>query len=229
MPVVIEKEAKTVSEAIINACDALGVTREGVDVEVLEEGSKGVLGIGSKNARVRITVKRTDVSEKGLRAKKSFESILVFFISTYSLSLRETPQEIKLDVKSSDDIGPLIGKRGETLKAMEFIVGKIAGRFSENGREKRISIDIDCYKKRREETISKMVKDVAKKVRMSGRPITLDPMPASERKVAYIALKSEDEVRVETRTEGEEKRIIIIPLKHAGRRNRDSSQKERTD
>ncbi len=216
MPVVIEKEGKTVSEAIISGCEALGVSRDEVDIEVLDEGSKGVLGIGGKNARVKITVKRTDVSEKGLRAKKSIESILGFFVSTYSVNLRETSEVIKLDIKSGDDTGLLIGRKGETLKAMEFIVGKIAGRFSENGREKRISIDIEGYKKRREENIAKMVKELAKKVRTSGKPITLDSMPASERKIAYIALKNEDGIRIETRGEGEEKRITINPLKRGG-------------
>lgn len=216
MPVVIEKEGKTVSEAIISGCEALGVSREEVDVEVLDEGSKGVLGIGGKSARVKITVKRTEVSEKGLRAKKSLESILGFFVSTYSVHLGETSEVIKLDIKSGDETGLLIGRRGETLKAMEFIVGKIAGRFSENGGEKRISIDVEGYKKRREENIAKMVKEVAKKVRSSGRPITLDSMPASERKIAYIALKNEDGIRIETRGEGEEKRITINPLKRGG-------------
>ena len=216
MPVVIEKEGKTVSEAIISGCEALGVSREEVDVEVLDEGSKGVLGIGGKSARVKITVKRTDVSEKGLRAKKSLVSILGFFVSTYSVHLGETSEVIKLDIKSGDETGLLIGRRGETLKAMEFIVGKIAWRFSENGMEKRISIDVEGYKKRREENIAKMVKEVAKKVRSSGRPITLDSMPASERKIAYIALKNEDGIRIETRGEGEEKRITINPLKRGG-------------
>lgn len=224
MPVIIEKEAKTVSEAIISACEELGVSRDGIDVEVLEEGSKGVLGIGGKNARVRVTVKRADVTEKGLRAKKSFEQILGFFLSTYSVDLRETSDEIKLEIMSDEDKGLLIGRKGETLKAMEFIVGKIAGRFSENGREKRISIDVDGYKKRREESVAKMVKDVAKKVRMSGRPVTLDPMPASERKMVYIALKREDGIRVETRAEGEEKRIIINPLRRGPRRDRGTAQ-----
>ena len=216
MPVVIEKEGKTVSEAIISGCEALGVSREEVDVEVLDEGSKGVLGIGGKSARVKITVKRTDVSEKGLRAKKSLVSILGFFVSTYSVQLGETSEVIKLDIKSGDETGLLIGRRGETLKAMEFIVGKIAGRFSENDMEKRISIDVEGYKKRKEENIAKMVKEVAKKVRSSGRPITLDSMPASERKIAYIALKNEDGIRIETRGEGEEKRITINPLKRGG-------------
>ncbi|KRT63385.1 MAG: single-stranded nucleic acid binding R3H domain-containing protein [Candidatus Dadabacteria bacterium CSP1-2] len=225
MPVVIEKEGKTVSEAIISGCEALGVSREEVDVEVLDEGSKGVLGIGGKSARVKITVKRTEVSEKGLRAKKSLESILGFFVSTYSVHLGETSEVIKLDIKSGDETGLLIGRRGETLKAMEFIVGKIAGRFSENGGEKRISIDVEGYKKRREENIAKMVKEVAKKVRSSGRPITLDSMPASERKIAYIALKNEDGIRIETRGEGEEKRITINPLKRGGGGNQGAAHR----
>ena len=225
MPVVIEKEGKTVSEAIISGCEALGVSREEVDVEVLDEGSKGVLGIGGKSARVKITVKRTEVSEKGLRAKKSLESILGFFVSTYSVHLGETSEVIKLDIKSGDETGLLIGRRGETLKAMEFIVGKIAGRFSENGGEKSISIDVEGYKKRREENIAKMVKEVAKKVRSSGRPITLDSMPASERKIAYIALKNEDGIRIETRGEGEEKRITINPLKRGGGGNQGAAHR----
>ena len=225
MPVVIEKEGKTVSEAIISGCEALGVSREEVDVEVLDEGSKGVLGIGGKSARVKITVKRTEVSEKGLRAKKSLESILGFFVSTYSVHLGETSEVIKLDIKSGDETGLLIGRRGETLKAMEFIVGKIAGRFSENGGEKRISIDVEGYKKRREENVAKMVKEVAKKVRSSGRPITLDSMPASERKIAYIALKNEDGIRIETRGEGEEKRITINPLKRGGGGNQGAAHR----
>ncbi len=225
MPVVIEKEGKTVSEAIISGCEALGVSREEVDVEVLDEGSKGVLGIGGKSARVKITVKRTDVSEKGLRAKKSLESILGFFVSTYSVHLGETSEVIKLDIKSGDETGLLIGRRGETLKAMEFIVGKIAGRFSENDMEKRISIDVEGYKKRKEENIAKMVKEVAKKVRSSGRPITLDSMPASERKIAYIALKNEDGIRIETRGEGEEKRITINPLKRGGGGNQGAAHR----
>ncbi len=216
MPVVIEKEGKTVSEAIINGCEALGVSRDEVDIEVLEEGSKGVLGIGSKNARVKITIKRGELSEKGIRARKSLESILGFFVSSYTVQLRESSEVIRLDIKSGDDTGLLIGRKGETLKAIELIIGKIAGRFSENGREKRISIDIEGYIKRREENISKMVKEMAKKVRASGRPITLDFMPASERRIAYIALKNEDGIRIETRGEGDEKRITINPLRRGG-------------
>ncbi|HEX3036527.1 MAG TPA: RNA-binding cell elongation regulator Jag/EloR [Thermodesulfobacteriota bacterium] len=226
MPIVIEKEGKTASEAILTVCEELGVARDEIDVEVLKEGSRGVLGIGSKDARVRVTVKREDVSEKGLRSRRILEEILKFFISNYSVNLRETTDAIKLDVKSGDeDKGALIGKRGDTLKAMEFLVGKIGGKSCEDGREKRVYIDIDGYKKRRERTIAKMVKEAARKVRKFGRPITLDPMPAFERKIAYTALKHENGIRIETKDEGEEKRITINPTRQGGGRNQAHAQK----
>jgi spoIIIJ-associated protein len=110
MPIVIEREAKTVSEATISVCEEYGLRRDDLDVEVLEEGSRGVLGIGSKNARVRITIRRDDITEKGLRAKKALEMILGFFVSTHSVNLRETPDKIKLEVKISENKGLLIGK-----------------------------------------------------------------------------------------------------------------------
>jgi Predicted RNA-binding protein len=72
MPIVIEREGKTVHEAILSVCEELGIARDEIDVEVLKEGSKGILGIGSKDARVRVTVKREDVTEKGLRDQKRF-------------------------------------------------------------------------------------------------------------------------------------------------------------
>jgi spoIIIJ-associated protein len=224
MPIVIEKEGKTVSEAIISACEDLGVTRNEIEVQVLEEGSKGVLGIGGKQARVRITVTRSDVSEKGLRAKKALENILGYIVSSHSITLKETADKIKLDVKISDDKGLLIGRKGEMIKALEYITGKIAGRFCEDGREKRVLIDIDDYKRRREESISRMVKDTVKKARKIGKPITLEPMSAFERRITYITLKKESGITYETKGSGEEKRIIINPQRHNSAGNRESNQ-----
>ena len=226
MPVVIEKEAKTVSDAIIKACEDLGVTRNDIEVEVLEEGSKGVLGIGGKEARIRIKVIRSDVSEKGLRAKKALRDILEYIVSSHSINLKETADKIKLDVKISDDKGLLIGRKGEMIKALEYITGKIAGRFCEDGREKRVLIDIDDYKRRREESISRMVKETVKKVRKFGKPITLEPMSAFERRITYITLKQESGITYETKGTGEEKRIVINPHRNNRPRDRRSNQME---
>jgi spoIIIJ-associated protein len=224
MPVVIEREGKTVSEAIIRACEDLGVTRNDIDVQVLEEGSKGVLGIGGKDARVKVTVTRPDVTEKGLRAKRALQNILGYIVSSHSITLNETADKIKLDVKISDDKGLLIGRKGEMIKALEYITGKIAGRFCEDGREKRVLIDIDDYKKRREESISRMVRDTVKKVRKIGKPIMLEPMSAFERRITYITLKQESGITYETKGSGEEKRIVINPQRHNRARDRQSNQ-----
>ncbi|HEX9667752.1 MAG TPA: RNA-binding cell elongation regulator Jag/EloR [Thermodesulfobacteriota bacterium] len=224
MPIVIEREGKTVSEAIIRACEDLGVTRNEIEVQVLEEGSKGVLGIGGREARVRITVTKSDISEKGLRAKKALQDILGYIVSSHSITLNETADKIELDVKISDDKGLLIGRKGEMIKALEYITGKISGRFCEDGREKRVLIDVDDYKRRREESISRMVKDTVKKVRKIGKPITLEPMSAFERRITYITLKQESGITYETRGSGEEKRIVINPQRHHRARDRESNQ-----
>ena len=216
MGIVLEKEGKTVSDATMSACEELGISRSEIDVEVLQKSSKGVLGIGSRNAKVRITVKDENLSEKGLKSKKALEAILGHLVPTYSIGIRENPDRIKLDIRDTNDKGLLIGKRGEMIKALEYIVGKISGRSSEDGREKRISIDVDGYKMRREDKISRLVKDTAKKVRKIQKPISLEPMSASERRMAYIALKGEGGVGYETKVERDEKRIIITPHQSRG-------------
>lgn len=212
MGIVIEREGKTVSEAAISACEELGIPRSEVDIEVLEEGSKGVLGIGSKNARIRVKVKNENLSEKGLRSKKALESILNFLIPTFSVVLKEGPEKIRLDIKDTNDKGLLIGKRGEMIKSLEYVVGKIAARNCSDGRDKRVAIDVDGYKRRREDDISKLVKETARKVRKMKKPVSLEPMSASERRIAYLTLKREGGVSYETKVEQEEKRIIITPL-----------------
>ncbi|MCZ6554663.1 MAG: Jag N-terminal domain-containing protein [Candidatus Dadabacteria bacterium] len=216
MGIVLEKEGKTVSDATMSACEELGISRSEIDVEVLQKSSKGVLGIGSRNAKVRITVKDENLSEKGLKSKKALEAILGHLIPTYSIGIRENPDRIKLDIRDTNDKGLLIGKRGEMIKALEYIVGKISGRSCEDGREKRVSIDVDGYKMRREDKISRLVKDTAREVRKVQKPISLEPMSASERRMAYIALKREGGVGYETKVERDEKRIIIIPHQSRG-------------
>ncbi len=211
MPIVIEAEGKTVSEATIKACEELGVPRSEVEVEVLEEGSKGVLGIGEKKARVRVTVKESNLTEKGLRAKKTLENILRHLIDSYSVSLKETPDRIKLEISMTDDKGLLIGKKGETLKALEYIVGKIASIKCSSGQEKRVSIDVDGYVNKKERNISKTVLNAIRKVKRTKRPAVLDKMSAYERRIAYITLKREKGVTYETIAEGDRKKIKIKP------------------
>ncbi|NIP39241.1 MAG: hypothetical protein GWO07_11510 [Candidatus Dadabacteria bacterium] len=211
MSVEIEVEGKTVSEAIINACEQLGVSRNQVDIDVVHEGSKGVLGIGGKPAKVKAKIIQDNVSEKGLKAKKVLDDILSYFCEEYSVNLRETADRIKLDVKMSDNRGLIIGKSGEMLKSLEFLIGKISSRSTETGKGKRIYIDIEGYKRRKEDSISKMVKDSVKKARKNKKPVTLNPMSAYERRITYITLKRERGIRYDTKVDGDKKSITIIP------------------
>jgi len=216
MGIILEKEGKNVSEATMSACEELGISRSEIDVEVLQESSKGIFGIGGRNAKVRITVQNENLSEKGLKSKKALEAILGYLVPTYSVGIRESADRIKLDVRDTNDKGLLIGKQGEMIKALEYVVGKISGRSCEDGREKRINIDVDGYRRRREDKISRLIKDTAKKVRKIKKPISLEPMSASERRMAYIALKREGGVGYDTKIEGNEKRIIITPQQPRG-------------
>ena len=211
MPVEIEKEGKTVSEATISACEELGVSRSDIDVEVLNEGSKGVFGIGERLAKVKVTLKSDGVSEKGLKAKKTLENILGYLVENQSVSLTETSDRIKLDINLSDDKGLLIGKRGETLKALEYIVGRISAKNCETGRDKRVYIDVDGYIGKKEEIVNKRVSEAVQKVKKSKRRYILDRMPANERRMAYIALKREKGISFETVVEGDYKKIVIFP------------------
>ncbi len=220
MPVVIEKEGKTVSEATISACEELGVARDEIEVEVLEEGSRGVLGLGGKNARVRVTVKTPRVTEKGLRAKKALEDLMEFIADSYWVELDERDDEIRLNVRCGEHKALVIGRRGENLSAIEYLVGKIASKYSDNGRDKRVYIDVDGYKKKREQTIANLVKNAARKARKTGRPVPLGGLPAYERKIAYNVIKRIGGVTTQTREENGGKTIMVIPTRRNPSRER---------
>ena len=211
MPIEIEKEGKTVSEAIISACEELGVPRSEVGVEVIQEGSKGVLGIGEKLARVKVIVKSDIYTAKGLKAKKTLENILNYLVSNYFVVLKEKPDMIKLEIRLSGDRGLLIGKQGGTLKSLEYIVGRIASKNSGTGREKRIFVDVDGYVSKKEENIGKRVSEAVRTVKRTKKKFYLDKMPANERRMAYIALKKERGISYETIVEGNYKQIVISP------------------
>lgn len=211
MAIVIERDGKTVSDATISACEDLGVPRSEVDVEVLDEGSKGVFGIGSRNAKVRVRVKNENLSQKGLKSKRALEGILSFLIPTYQVAIRENPDRIRLEIRDTNDKGLLIGRRGEMIKSLEYLVGKMGGRDSEDGREKRVSIDIDGYKKKKDDKITELVRESVKTVRKTRKPVSLGRLTAAERRTAYLTLKRESGVNYETKVENDEKIIIIIP------------------
>ena len=212
---VVEKEGKTISEAVMHACEELGVSKSEVEIEVIREDSKGVLGIGSKNAIVRVEVKSEGLSEKGLLAKRTLETILGFlFPEPQRVKVSETEDRIVLGLRATENKGHIIGKGGETIRALEYMVGKISSvKSTKDGKGKRVAINIDGYKDRKKETdVAKTVAEAAGKVRQSGKPQTLEGLSPYERRQAYAEIGKLKDVKFETvQGRGKAKKIVLSP------------------
>ena len=143
MAIVIEKKGKTISEAVMNACEELGVSKNEVEIEVIREDSKGLWGIGSRDAIVRVEVKTDGLSEKAFRAKKTLE-VLLGFISydPPTVKTQETETNIEFEVWATKGKRLIIGKSGEVVKSLEYLVGRISSKQSKEGRGKKVAIKI---------------------------------------------------------------------------------------
>jgi spoIIIJ-associated protein len=228
----VEKTGKTVAEAVDAAIADLGVGREQIEYEVLEEPSKGLFGLlGGKPARVRVSLKEAkaavavgDPKEKTVQAAKADKS-QGDPVGTAKAFLQSVFKAMKLDVKiekltavdqvtlnlRGDDLGILIGKHGQTLDALQYLTNLAAHRDSDE--RVRIVIDVEDYRKRREETLARLAHRLADRVKLRGEMVVLEPMSPHERKVIHTTLQ--DDLRVTTYSEGEEpfRKVIIAPKK----------------
>lgn len=208
----VEKEGKTVEEAIQLALEELGIEQEDADVEILESGSKSVLGIfGGKGAKVRVTeaisdVKRvTDFLDRLLSEADCDDS------TGYDVSegIEEGQEVINVSV-TGDDVAYLIGKHGDTLYAINYIANVIVNKDKDT--YKRVNIDVSDYKKHREDTLISIANKAAGRVIKYKRPVALDPMPASERRIIHTALQGS--TKVTTESQGvDPQRYVVIKLK----------------
>lgn len=211
---VIEKEGKTISEAVMNACEELGVSKSEVEIEVIREDSRGLLGIGGRKAIVRVEVKSEGLSEKGVLAKRALETILGFmFSSAHKAKISETEDKIALELPQTEDKRHLVGKGGEAIKALEYVVGRISSKNSQEGKTKRVSISVDGRRDRkRESDVSRKVAEAARKARESGKPQTLERLSSYERKMAYSELRKISDVKYESvPVGGNAKKIVVSP------------------
>lgn len=200
----VEVKGRTVEEAIDEALKVLGVPREWVEVEVLEVPSKGILGLARKDARVRVTVRR---SKAGL-AREFMEGIVRRMGIDAAVEVRRAGGALYIDVVGRD-VGFLIGRRGQTLEALEYLL-KIATAGSEGG-EEQIVLDVGGYRRRREKQLEDLAQRAAKQVIRTGRAVMLEPMDARSRRTIHLALQRHP--CVSTHSEGEEpnRRVIISP------------------
>jgi spoIIIJ-associated protein len=203
----VEKSGKTIQEAVDFAVKELGVSSDKVEIKVLGNPSKGFLGIfGNRLAKVLVTVK----SVEPLDAAKLF---LENIFEKMGLNVRmETLTGDVININLwGNDLGILIGKHGQTLDALQYLVNLVANKYGDQ--KVRIVIDIEDYRRRRADTLNNLAQRIADRVQRRGEKVTLEPMTPQERKIIHMALQ--DNPRVYTYSEGEEpyRKITICAKK----------------
>ena len=199
--------AKTVSDAITEACKALGVTSDKLDYVVVEEGSAGFLGIGAKNASINAKVKSSviDTAKNFLNDVFAAMNMTVVINAEY----KEDGRELNIDL-AGDDMGVLIGKRGQTLDSLQYLVSLIVNK--ESAEYIRVKVDTENYRQRRQDTLENLAKNIAFKVKRTKRTVSLEPMNPYERRIIHSALQNDKYVT--THSEGEEPyRHVVVTMK----------------
>ena len=203
----IEVSAKTVNDAIIEACQKLSVTSDKLEYEVIEEGSTGFLGIGAKPAIIKAYAKLSVEDNAKNFLKDVFEAMDLVVVINVKYDEEEKSMDIDL---SGDEMGVLIGKRGQTLDSLQYLVSLVVNKESED--YIRVKVDTEDYRKRRKETLENLAKNIAYKVKRTKRPVSLEPMNPYERRIIHSALQNDKYVT--THSEGEEPfRRVVVTLK----------------
>lgn len=203
----IQISAKTVNDAITEACQRLTVTSDKLEYEVIEEGSSGFLGIGSKPAIIKVRVKSSveDVAKDFL--KEVFDAMNIAVIIDVKYDEVNASMDIDLN---GDEMGILIGKRGQTLDSLQYLVSLVVNKDVEN--YIRVKVDTENYRQRRKETLENLAKNISYKVKRTKRPVSLEPMNPYERRIIHSALQNDKYVT--THSEGDEPfRHVVIVLK----------------
>ena len=206
--------AKTVDEAVTKALIELETTSDKLEYEVVEKGSAGFLGIGAKPAIIRAKKKET-LEDRAIDFLSQVFDAMNLDVKI-AAAFNEEECEMNIDL-SGEDMGILIGKRGQTLDSLQYLVSLVVNKKSEN--YVRVKLDTENYRERRKETLETLAKNIAYKVKRTKRSVSLEPMNPYERRIIHAALQNDKYVT--TRSEGEDPfRHVIISLKREGRRER---------
>ncbi|HUX85888.1 MAG TPA: RNA-binding cell elongation regulator Jag/EloR [Chloroflexota bacterium] len=227
----LEITARSVNEAIEKALARLGKSREEVDISVLSEGSRGILGIGGEEARILVSAREpvaappasttsvasvTPSNATAEIARGVLENLLAGMRVSAEVAVKPPPAEasdegfaVALDVEGAEDVGILIGRRGETLSAIQFmttlIVAKKVGKWT------KVLVDVEGYRSRREISLRTLAQRVAGRVQETRQPMALEAMPPNERRVIHLALQNHPAVITASTGEGDQRRVVISP------------------
>ncbi len=205
----IEVSAKTVSDAITEACQKLTVTSDKLEYEVVEEGSSGFLGIGSKPAVIKARVKSSVEDTARDFLNEVFRAMDLTVVVDVKYNEAESSMEVDL---SGDEMGVLIGKRGQTLDSLQYLVSLVVNKNVEN--YIRVKVDTENYRQRRKETLENLAKNISYKVKRTKRPVSLEPMNPYERRIIHSALQNDKYVT--THSEGDEpfRHVVVVLRKY---------------
>jgi len=203
----IEVSAKTVNDAVIEACQKLGVASDRLKYDILEEGSTGFLGIGAKPAVIKACVKCSVEDD----ARNFLNEVFAAMDMIVTVDVQYNEEERSLSVElSGDEMGILIGKRGQTLDSLQYLVSLVVNKNTDE--YIRVKVDTENYRERRKETLENLAKNIAYKVKRNKRPVSLEPMNPYERRIIHSALQNDKYVT--THSEGDEPfRRVVVTLK----------------
>ena len=203
----IEVSAKKVEDALTEASVKLGITSDQIEYEVIEKGTSGFLGIGSKNAVIKVWQKFSVEDHVKDFLSKVFEAMNIEATVTVKIDEQEKLIDVEL---AGPDMGILIGKRGQTLDSLQYLTNLAVNKKTDS--YYKVKIDTEDYRKRRKDTLENLAKNIAYKVKRTKRPVALEAMNPFERRVIHSALQNDKFVT--THSEGEEPfRHVVVTLK----------------
>ncbi len=203
----IEVSAKTVDDAITEASIKLGTTSDKIEVEVIEKGSTGFLGIKSKPAIIKARKKNDTVDN----IREFLENVFSAMNMEVTIDIKKAEDDKVYEVElSGKEMGLLIGKRGQTLDSLQYLTNLAVNKHSDG--YIKVKLDTEDYRQRRKDTLENLAKNIAYKVKRTKRPVSLEPMNPFERRVIHSALQGDR--YVETHSEGEEPfRHVVVTIK----------------
>ena len=203
----IEISAKTVDDAVTEGLIKLGTTSDKIEYEVMEKGSAGFFGLGSKPAKIRIRKKSTVEDH----VREFLNNVFRAMGMEVEILIRKSEDEKNIDIElKGSDMGVLIGKRGQTLDSLQYLTNLAVGK--QVNEYVKVKIDTEDYRKRRRETLENLAKNIAYQVKRTKRPVSLEPMNPFERRIIHSALQGDRYVN--THSEGDEPyRHVVVTLK----------------
>jgi spoIIIJ-associated protein len=205
---VIEITAGTVEQAIEKAETQLGLSRDEFEVEVVKEGRSGILGVGSREAVIRVSPATLPEEDVAGAVTEILDTILGLMGVQGRVEVLSGESPLALNIKG-DDLGILIGRRGQTLAALQYITKLIVVRRLKVWLP--LTIDVGGYKKHRRDSLEKLALYLAEQVKSRRRAMPMEPMPADERRIIHLTLADHPDVTTQSIGEGESRKVVILP------------------